>query len=309
MNEKIEKILVTGSSGTIGTALCIDLMKKGYEVVGVDIKQNKWSKKVDKITTISDLRDKNFFSKLPQHDFDMTIHLAANARVYNLVKNPVLARDNFEILFNTLEFIRLKKIDRFIFASSREVYGNSDKIVHNEDEAYVKNCESPYTATKIGGEALVHSYLQCYGMDFLILRFSNVYGRYDDSDRVIPVFIEAAKQNKELVVFGNDKILDFTFIDDCVDGITKSVARFDLIKNNTFNIASGKGTTIVELAKIILNKMASKGEINIKENRTGEVTKCIVDISRAREFLDYKPNMLIDEGLEKSIAWYKNEGL
>jgi UDP-glucose 4-epimerase len=82
-----------------------------------------------------------------------------------------------------------------------------------------------------------------------------------------------------------------------------------LIKNNTFNIASGKGTTIVELAKIILNKMASKGEIIIKENRTGEVTKCIVDISRAREFLNYKPNMLIDEGLEKSIEWYKNKGL
>ena len=236
----IEKIFVTGSSGTIGTALCEALMEKGYEVVGIDIKQNKWSEKVDGITIISDLRDRNFFRKLSD-DFDMVIHLAANARVYNLVKNPILARDNFEMLFNILEFSRLKNIDRFIFASSREVYGNSDKIFHKEDEAYVKNCESPYTATKIGGEALAHSYHQCYGIDFLIPRFSNVYGRYDDSDRVIPVFIARARQNEDLIVFGKEKLLDFTFIDDCVDGIMKSIEMFDVVKNNTFNIASGNG--------------------------------------------------------------------
>lgn len=231
MNKKgIEKILVTGSNGTIGTALCEALMEMGYKVEGIDIKQNNWSEKVDRITAISDLRDRNCFSKLPG-DFDMIIHLAANARVYNLVVNPGLARDNFEILFNILEFSRLKNIDRFIFASSREVYGNSGKVFHNEEEAYVKNCESPYTATKIGGEALVHSYHQCYDIDFVILRFSNVYGKYDDSDRVIPAFIETAKQNKDLIVFGEDKLLDFTYIDDCVDGIIKSIENFDGVKN------------------------------------------------------------------------------
>jgi nucleoside-diphosphate-sugar epimerase len=129
MNKKgIEKILVTGSSGTIGTALCEALMEMGYKVEGIDIKHNKWSEKVDRITAIGDIRDKNFFSKLPRSDFDMIIPLAANARVYNLVKNPILARDNFEILFNILEFSRLNNVDRFIFASSREVYGNSENF-------------------------------------------------------------------------------------------------------------------------------------------------------------------------------------
>lgn len=303
--EEIKKILVTGSSGTIGTALCGALMRKGYKVIGIDIKHNRWSEKVDEITTISDLRDKNFFSKLPD-DFDMIIHLAANARVYNLVKNPILARDNFETLFNILEFSRANNINRFIFASSREVYGNSDKIFHNEDEAYVKNCESPYTATKIGGEALVHAYYQCYDIDPIILRFSNVYGKYDDSDRVIPVFIARAKQNKDLIIFGKDKLLDFTYIDDCINGIIKSIEMFDIINNNTFNIASGKGITIFEIAKIILNKMASKGKIVIKENRTGEVIKCIADISRASEFLNCEPKVSIEEGIERAIEWYKD---
>jgi len=309
MNKKgIEKILVTGSSGTIGTALCEALMEMGYKVEGIDIKQNKWSEKVDRITIISDLRDRNFFSKLPG-DFDMIIHLAANARVYNLVVDPSLARDNFEILFNILEFSRLNNVNRFIFASSREVYGNSDKVFHNEEEAYVKNCESPYTATKIGGEALVHSYHQCYSIDFVILRFSNVYGMYDDSDRVIPAFIETAKQNKDLIVFGKDKLLDFTYIDDCVDGIIKSIKNFGGVKNNTINIASGKGIAIVELAKVILNKMTSRGKIVIKESRTGEVTKCIVDISRARELLNYEPKVSIEEGVERAIEWYERREL
>jgi UDP-glucose 4-epimerase len=281
----------------------------GQPVEGINIKHNKWSEKVDRITAIGDIRDKNFFSKLPRSDFDMIIPLAANARVYNLVKNPILARDNFKILFNILEFSRLNNVDRFIFASSREVYGNSEKFFHNEEEAYVKNSESPYTATKIGGEALVHSYHQCYGIDFVILRFSNVYGKYDDSDRVIPVFIETANQNKDLIVFGKDKLLDFTYIDDCVDGIIKSIENFGGVKNNTINIASGKGIAIVELAKVILNKMTSREKIIVKESRTGEVTKCIVDISRARELLNYEPKVSIDEGIERAIEWYKSRGL
>lgn len=303
MKVEIRKILVTGSSGTIGTALCEALMEEGYEVDGIDVKHNKWSEKVDRITIISDLRDKNFFSKLPD-DFDMVIHLAANARVYNLVVDPSLARDNFEILFNILEFSRLNNIRKVIFASSREVYGNSDKIFHNEDEAYVKNCESPYTATKIGGEALVHSYHQCYDIDFIILRFSNVYGKYDDSDRVIPLFITRVMQNEGLIVFGREKLLDFTYIDDCVNGIMKSVEMFDVAKNTSFNIASGEGITILDLAKIIQNKMGSKGEIVIKESRIGEVTKFVADISRARKLLNYEPEVSIEEGIEKAIEWY-----
>lgn len=200
----------------------------------------------------------------------------------------------------------LKNSNKFIFASSREVYGNSDKIFHNEDEAYVKNCESPYTATKIGGEALVHAYYQCYDIDFVILRFSNVYGKYDDSDRVIPVFIARAKQNKDLIIFGKDKLLDFTYIDDCIDGIIKSTEMFHIVKNNTFNIASGEGIAIFELAKIILNKTASKGKVVIKVSRTGEVIKFIADISRASEVLNYKSKVSIEEGVERAIEWYKN---
>lgn len=298
----IKSILVTGSSGTIGTRLCEELLQKGYHVVGFDLKHNKWQPEVDKVTIIGDLRKKHDLEQL-KDKFDLIIHLAANARVYHLVKHPSLAKDNFETLFNVLEFMRARNMERIVFASSREVYGNSTRIVHNEEESYVKNCESPYTATKIGGEALIHSYRQCYGIAFIIARFSNVYGMYDESERVIPAFIRQCKANKDLVIFGKDKLLDFTFIDDCITGILAIVNHFDKIKNNTINVATGKGVSIFEIAEIIKKEMNSKSKILTEESRTGEVIKFIANIDKAKYLLGYEPKIGIEEGIKKAIAW------
>ena len=299
------KIIVTGSSGTIGTRLCEKLLEKGHIVAGVDLKPNKWNEEINKLTTTGDLREKKELEKLPR-DFDMVIHLAANARVYNLVVDPSLARDNFEMLFNILEFTRTNNIKKFMFASSREVYGNSGHVIHSEGEAYVKNCESPYTASKIGGEALVHSYQQCYGIDFNIIRFSNVYGMYDESDRLMPLFIQLAKDGKELHIFGAKKLLDFTYVDDAVAGIILCIEKFDETKNEVFNIASGTGTTILEVAEEVVKRLDSKSKLIIDDNRTGEVVKYIADIWKAREKLDYEPQIDIHEGIKKTIEWYEN---
>lgn len=305
---QIKKILVTGSSGTIGTRLCEKLLEKGYDVVGADWKPNKWNSKVQDITINVDLRDKfKVIDKLPK-EIDLVIHLAANARVFDLVVDPDFAKDNFLTLFNLLEYSRINKIPRFIFSSSREVYGNSNKHVYLESEADVRNCESPYAASKISGEAWVRSYQRCYGIDFVLFRFSNVYGMYDDSDRVVPLFIRLCRQEKDLVVFGKDKSLDFTYIDDTVSGIISSIERFDSAKNDVYNLAFGESTSILDLAKMIKELMNSRVNIMTKDNRTGEVVKYIADISKAREKLGYKPETNIEEGIKKSIEWYnKNE--
>jgi nucleoside-diphosphate-sugar epimerase len=299
----INKILITGCSGTIGTRLSEKLLEQNYEIIGVDKNENKWNNRINKLTLIGDLRNKKFLDKLPK-DIDLVIHLAANARVYNLVKDPNMARDNFEILFNSLEFCRKNKIKRFIFSSSREVYGNSKKIKHSENEAYVRNCESSYTASKIGGEALLHAYRQCYDFNFIIFRFSNVYGMYDDSDRIIPLFIKRSIANENLFIYGKNKILDFTYIDDAISGVLKSLKNFDQLKNEIYNIASGKGATILKIAQLIQKNINSKNKIIIKDNRTGEVIRFIADISKAKKRLKYEPSTGIREGIKKSIQWY-----
>lgn len=304
MNRDIKNILVTGSSGTIGTALCEFLMARDYRITGIDIRHNKWNDQIDKLTIISDLRKANFHTALKQ-DVDLIIHLAANARVYDLVERPKLARDNFLMVFNVLEYVRASNIKRLVFASSREVYGNSDNAYRNENEVSVSSCESPYSATKLAGEALFHSYSYCYDIGSVILRFSNVYGKYDDSNRVIPVFMKRSMQNKNLIVFGEHKILDFTYIDDCIKGIVRVIENFNQVCGNTFNIATGKGTSIMQVADMIKDKTGSNSRIIIKESRTGEVTNFIADITKAKKLLGYDPKINIQEGIERSFEWYR----
>jgi len=300
----IRRILITGSSGMIGTRLCEKLLENNYDIVGVDLKPNKWNSKLNNFAIIGDLRDNKTLKKLPKN-IDLVIHLAANARVYNLISKPVLAKDNFDILFNVLEFCKYNNVKRFFFTSSREIYGNSRKVFHSENDLLIQNCENAYGASKLGGEALIYAYKKSYGINFIVVRFSNVYGMYDDSDRVIPLFIKLTKENKNITIYGKEKLLDFIYIDDAISGVLKCVDKFDVVENEVFNIASGKGIPIVELANLIkeYNKK-SKSKIIVKENRTGEVIKFIADISKAEKKLNFKPANTIIEGIIKTIKWY-----
>lgn len=298
----ISTVLVTGSSGTVGTALCKALLEQGFDVIGADIQPNQWSNLVNENTFIVDLEDEDALSTFPE-SVDLVIHLAANARVHKLVKNPSRAKENFDTAFNVLEYARKVGAD-FLFSSSREVYGNNGKVIYDETDTYVDECESPYTASKIGGEALVKSYDECYNIDTSIVRFSNVYGKYDASDRVIPLFIAKSNRGEELKVFGDDKVLDFTHIDDCIDGVIKIVNNFNKASGTTFNIASGRGTSLIEMAEIIVELTESDVNIQIEGNRTGEVARYVADISKAKQLLGYEPEYSIDDGLASTVDWY-----
>ena len=297
--------MLTGSSGTIGTRLFEKLLQLDHDVIGLDRKENKWNKFLNKRTIKIDILKQSNLIKLPK-DIDLIIHLAANSRVYKLVTNPELALENMVTTFNVLEFARKNKINKIVFSSSREIYGNSiDENSMAEDKVKIESCESPYSASKISAEALIHAYKKVYGVDFVIIRFSNVYGMYDDSDRVIPLWIRQALKNENLVVYGENKVLDFTYIDDAINGVMRIIERFDDIKAETFNIAYGKGVELTYVANKIRELLKSESEIMTKENRLGEVWKFQADIFKAEKLLDYEPKVGIDEGLAKTVEWYK----
>ncbi|MDA0375948.1 MAG: NAD-dependent epimerase/dehydratase family protein [bacterium] len=301
------KILVTGSSGTIGTRLCEKLLSAGHEVIGADWEPCKWNKEVENLRIDIDLRHKDECDTLPT-DSDLIIHLAANARVYELVEHPERAMDNFIDTFNILEHARKNGIKKMMFASSRETYGNihlPEGEKYTEDKAHFMTCESPYTASKIGGEALFEAYKRCYQIDTIIFRFSNVYGMYDDSIRVVPLFYRQAKANEPMKVFGKDKCLDFTYIDDCVDGIVLAVENFESAKNDTYNLAFGEGTTIMHLAEKVVELLGSSSTIEATNSRTGEVTHYIADISKAKKAFGYNPKTNFEDGIRKSMEWYE----
>jgi UDP-glucose 4-epimerase len=302
------KILVTGSSGTIGTRLCEMLFEKGYDVVGLDNRSNEWSTKIDKITVKADMREASAFDGLPE-GIDTIIHLGANALVYPLVVEPARAMDNLAMLFNALEYARKNNIKQFMFGSSREIYGNSSQVIHKEEDVRLEGSESPYAATKLGGEALIRSYQECYGIDFIIIRFSNVYGMYDSSDRLIPRCIRRARTGQALEVYGREKMLDFTYIDDAINGVIGAIEKFDNAKNQAYNLATGTGTTILSVVEKINQSFGNKSRINITDPRTGEVIKYIADISKAKARLGYDPKVNIDEGIKRSIEWYGKNGV
>jgi UDP-glucose 4-epimerase len=169
---------------------------------------------------------------------------------------------------------------------------------------HVEHCESPYTASKLAGEALVEAYSRCYNLPHIIFRFSNVYGMYDDSIRVVPLFIRQAKANEPMKVFGTDKCLDFTYIDDTVSGIMLTLEKFDTIQNQTINLAFGEGTTILKLAEQVKELLGSTSTIDLGDPRTGEVVRYIADISKAKKLLGYDPKTSFDEGIRKAVEWY-----
>jgi UDP-glucose 4-epimerase len=305
-------ILITGSSGQIGTNLALRLLDAGHQVFGVDKRVNTWSGRVT--TLLQDLaapyRDfAGGIGSVPYPAVDAVVHLAANAKVHELVQHPHRAMENIALTFNVLEYCRHNRLP-IIFASSREVYGDIHRYITEETHADFSFTESPYSASKVAGEALIYSYARCYGVPYIVFRFSNVYGRYDNDiermERVIPLFIRRMRQGQPVTVYGREKTLDFTYVDDCVDGIEAGITHLldGRVANETINLAYGQGNTLVRMAELIAEALGAPPRIEVEPaKRVGEVTRYIADISRAQELLGYQPRVPLDEGIRRAVAW------
>ena len=210
--------------------------------------------------------------------------------------------------FNVLEFCRQNQLP-IIFSSSREVYGDIHRYITEESHADFAFTESPYSASKISGEALVYSYAQCYDIPYLVFRFSNVYGRYDNDlhrmERVIPLFIKRISQGEPITVFGEDKVLDFTYVDDCVAGVTAGIERLVSgdIKNHTINLAFGHGNSLVNMANYIGEELGITPNMTVEPSQVGEVTHYVANIGKANALLGYQPQTPLRAGIAKSVAW------
>jgi UDP-glucose 4-epimerase len=190
---------------------------------------------------------------------------------------------------------------KLIFASSREVYGTQDELPVKLNAEL--NPENPYAASKVAGEAIVRAYGKSYELDYNIVRMSNVYG-YGDVGRVIPKFIEIFRMNKDIELYGSEKIIDFIYIDDVVEALVKLKEKSGLI----LNLGSGVKTTLLELANLIkeLNPQ-STSKINILTERHGEVGKFQADISETKSKLEWEPKTALREGIIKIFNYQNKE--
>ncbi len=305
------KVLITGSSGQIGTNVGLAMQARGDRVMGIDKRDNTWTRELQ--MTKLDLTKVDYTGLPSARDFDIVLHFAAHAKVFELVEHPERAMENITMLFNVLEYCRRNNLP-IIFSSSREVYGDIHRHVTDEASADFVVAESPYSASKIAGEAMIYSYAQCYDLPFLVFRFSNVYGRFDNDidrmERVIPLFADRISKGMPITVYGPEKVLDFTYVDDAVAGVMAAadalVAR--RVVGQTINLAFGQGNTLVDVVNIVSLALGKKPNVTFEPTRVGEVTRYVADISKARELLGYKPQVPLSSGLIKAVEWARSTG-
>jgi UDP-glucose 4-epimerase len=291
--------------------LGLHLQEQGHYVFGVDKRPNTWTNDIE--TLLQDLsapyrnHKRGIGVEYPEK-LDAVIHFAAHAKVHELVQQPHRALENINMTFNVLEFCRQNEIP-IIFSSSREVYGDIHRYITEESYADFAFTESPYSASKISGEALIYSYAQCYGLKYLVFRFSNVYGRYDNDIermlRVIPHFIREINAERPITVYGEAKVLDFTYIDDCVSGVTSGLEKLvgGEIANHTINLAYGQGNSLVAMANFIGEALGKQPNMTIEPARVGEVTHYVANVGKARALLNYTPQTNLRDGIHKSVEW------
>ncbi|HKO28804.1 MAG TPA: NAD-dependent epimerase/dehydratase family protein [Solirubrobacteraceae bacterium] len=308
------RVLITGSSGQVGTNLGLRLLADGHDVFGVDKRLNPWTDAFP--TLLQDLAGhypayRGGIGGVEYPGSDVVVHLAAYARVHQLVAEPHRALENAVMTFNVLEYARGLNLP-VIFSSSREVYGDIHHFEgYDESIADFAFTESPYSASKIASEAFVYSYARCYDLPYLVFRFSNVYGRYDNDlhrmVRVVPLFIHRLARGEPITVYGEEKMLDFTYVDDCVDGIAHGIERLvgGRVCNETINLAYGEGNTLLRLTELISAELEVEPQVTIEPALLGEVTRYIADIGKARRLLDWQPRTPLAEGIPRAVAWFR----
>jgi UDP-glucose 4-epimerase len=310
------RILITGASGQIGTNLALRLLEDGHSVYGVDKRPNSWTKEFD--TLLQDLAGhyapyRGGMNGVEWPEVDLVVHLAAHAKVHQLVRQPQRGLENVTMTCNVLEYARALGLP-LVFSSTREVYGDVHRFEGGYDEttADFAFTESPYSASKIASEGFIYAYAKCYGLRYLVFRFSNVYGRFDSDlrrmERVLPLFTHQLGRGEPITVYGGEeKVLDFTYIDDCVDGIVGGIERLadGRVENETINLAFGEGNTLVRAAELIATELDVRPDIDFKPSLKGEVTHYIADISKARQLLDWQPKTPLEEGIPRSVRWFR----
>lgn len=324
----MSKIFITGAAGFIASNTCEALLKKGYDIVGIDNFCNFYdisvkNKNVEIVERVAketgrsftlikgDIRDKGLISKIfKDNDFIGCIHFAAMAGVRPSIENPDYYVDvNINGLMNVLSGLKDSTCRKFVFISSSSVYGNNKKVPFSEKDN-VDNPISPYAATKKAGELICYTYHSLFNIDINCLRYFTVYGPRQRPDLAINKFTRLLLEGKHIPMFGDGTTArDYTFVDDIVDGTIKS---FEYLQKNSniydiFNLGGSHPISLKGLIQVIGKAVGVTPVVDELPMQKGDVNITYSDYSHAKEILHYEPKVRIEEGVAKFVDWYKKE--
>ncbi|HNR17823.1 MAG TPA: SDR family oxidoreductase [Chitinophagaceae bacterium] len=314
------RILITGGAGFIGSNLVENLLQdERVSLVRV----------FDNLATGS-LKNIEVYKNHPKFDFiegdirsyetcltacdgiDLISHQAALGSVPRSINDPLTTNNvNITGTLNIFTAAKEKGIKRVVYAASSSTYGDHPGLPKVEDK--IGNPLSPYAVTKLVNELYAKVYASLYNMEFIGLRYFNIFGPRQNPNgpyaAVIPLFAEALLNNKQPVINGDGShSRDFTFVDNAV--LANKLSLFTTNKeaiNQVYNIACGEQTSLLELFNGLKKEAATSLQPVFGPERLGDVKHSLADISKARQLLGYNPVVNVEEGLQKTFNWYKSQ--
>ena len=328
----MKKILVTGSSGFIGSNLVMRLLNDHHDfcVVGIDNMNDYYDVslkeyRLNKIKELNknfefikgDISDNDFIKNLfDKYNFDIVINLAAQAGVRYSLENPdAYISSNIIGFYNLIEAIRNHPVEHFIYASSSSVYGGNTKVPFSTDDK-VDHPVSLYAATKKSDELLAYTYSHLFNIKTTGLRFFTVYGPAGRPDMAYFSFTNKLLNNEKIKIFNYGKCeRDFTYIDDIVEGIVRIIDKGSIDNYNIYNIGNNHPENLMDFVYTLANCLIENGLLNndfniddhmeLVEMQKGDVPVTYADTLPLENDYGFKPDTALKDGLNKFCRWYK----
>jgi len=310
--------LITGIGGFIGSSLARELLKRGERVRGVDNFSTGRRENLSEIVDQIEFREADILDldamRLACAGADYVLHEAAIPSVPKSVLDPIGSNHaNVDGTVNVLVAARDAKVKRVIYAASSSAYGDTPTLPKNEGMA--PDPISPYAVAKLASEHYLTSFYRCYGLETVSLRYFNIFGpRQDPSSPysgVLAKFITLMLGGKQPTIFGDgEQSRDFTYIDNAVDAnLLACRAPAAQIAGKVFNVATGRRVTLNETFEALRGLISYSGSPIYGSERGGDIKHSLADISLAEKCLGYKPKVSFEEGLRRTVDWYRSADL
>lgn len=302
-------ILVTGGAGFIGSHLVRHLLAKGENVTALDNLSTGLAENLPPEAKLveMDILDEELPKVVAAGAFDAIVHLAAQTMVDTSIKNPLLdTRENLLGTVQVLEAARAANVKRVIFASTAAVYGDV-----KEDDLPVREAQptlplSFYGLSKLSVEKYLEMYEKLYGMEYVVLRFANVYGeRQGDGGEggVISIFAKAVAEGRDITIYGDgEQTRDFVYAGDIAEGILAALRTEEV--NAAYNLSTQTETSLRELVSLLAEIRGREIVPKYGAEREGDIYKSMLSNSRARRGLDWQPATTLAEGLRRTYEYF-----
>ena len=310
------RYLISGIAGFIGSSLARALLSRGDQVRGVDNlstgKRENLAGILDQIDFLeADIIDLDAMHKACA-GVDFVLHQAAVPSVPKSVLDPLGSnRANVDGTVNLLVAARDAKVKRVVYAASSSAYGDTPTLPKHEEMK--PDPISPYAVAKLAGEQYMISFYRCYGLETVCLRYFNVFGpRQDPSSPysgVLAKFITFMQRGEQPTIFGDgEQSRDFTYIDNAVEGnLLACSAPASQAAGQVFNVATGRRVTLNETFRLLQGLISFSGTPIYGPERGGDIKHSLADISKAEARLGYKPKVDFEEGLRRTVEWYRGK--